>query len=309
MKIENMHHLSYLEALDKDQTIKNNNNFLHEQYDWDAADLSIKSIRYLSDSSLNYSPQCLLPVLPDSFIEEVKAIRKAHARGDTDWKVDLQMKVEYEIGCLPEAYFNTIGYGSADASVCLLKIHYLEYLCQELGLQMKIWPCTEPGWVQTIFQWMDEYMLSVKEKNDFNDFGYFIIDFKEHCMSKFGEAVPAPETETEAPKTETEAPETPQESYLVSAEEWVDLYGKEIKHKIIGTEELIKYVNKMRAWYEKEKAENKRGWKTPFLRKKICGANVPWLEDHLSISQKMIDDLFGEGVFSATQISDAKNKL
>lgn len=310
MSIGKLHCYSYFEALELSNTpptVKNPSDINRETFHKSIVEFVFSSIHIPIQFLKLNAVECMHPDLPDDFIEEVKAIRKAHARGNIDWKIDLEMLVEKQIGRLPDAYEESFRSGSSAAPVCLLVIYYLELLCKSLGLKLGFWPCTEQGWVQTIMNWVKNYVSSISEEMDAKPFAFFIVDLEQSYMLKRASA-------STASLPETEAPETPQESYLVSAEEWVDLYGKEIKHKIKDNEELlIAHVNKMRSWYEEEKAKaakkNNQRWKTQFLRDKICGTKVSWLANHYSITHEMINDLFGKGVFTKDQVSRAKKKL
>lgn len=99
----------------------------------------------------------------------------------------------------------------------------------------------------------------------------------------------------------------------LEAERWVELYGDKISHNFIDDTILVKKIDNLRNLYEDEvKNANKNGkknWKTPFLRKYVCGPKVKWIKDGHVITHEMVKDLFGKDVFSADQVSDAKKLL
>lgn len=103
-------------------------------------------------------------------------------------------------------------------------------------------------------------------------------------------------------------PTTP--TYEVTAEKWVVLHGNNISHNFNDNAALVKHINKLRYLYEEELRQvninAKKNWKTPFLRKHVCGPKVKWLEDGHDITHEMVKDLYGEIAFSADQVTDAK---
>lgn len=110
-------------------------------------------------------------------------------------------------------------------------------------------------------------------------------------------------------ETEVETNHTPSQ-YEISAEKWVELYGNKIQHNFKDQSALVDYIKKLRARYEdavsKSQKENRKKWKTGFLRDNVCGPKVTWIKNRLDISLVMIEDLFGKKSFTASMLSRSK---
>lgn len=118
------------------------------------------------------------------------------------------------------------------------------------------------------------------------------------------------ENQTDYSKTQMCDEQKSSNSFDITAEKWVELYGEKIQHIFKNQAALVDHINKLRARYEdavlESQQENRKNWKTAFLRNNVCGSKVTWITNRLDISLAMIEDLFGKSTFSKNQLSNAK---